>query len=103
MVPLVSIHMLFTNTWVLKNGKLSVLVKRGLHLNLEKTGKVNLVLEITVFIPFDRFHYMAVADDRRRYMPLPEDRLAGRAQPLAFQEAVSLVNPVVPQFRGEVT
>nr|XP_043614244.1 probable rhamnogalacturonate lyase B isoform X2 [Erigeron canadensis] len=50
----------------------------------------------------DRFHYMAVADDRRRYMPLPDDRLAGRAQPLAFQEAVSLVNPVVPEFRGEV-
>nr|GEV34489.1 rhamnogalacturonate lyase family protein [Tanacetum cinerariifolium] len=50
----------------------------------------------------DKFHYMAVADDRRRYMPLPDDRLAGRAQPLAFQEAVSLVNPVVPEFRGEV-
>ncbi|KAJ9545406.1 hypothetical protein OSB04_025113 [Centaurea solstitialis] len=50
----------------------------------------------------DKFHYMAVADDRRRYMPMPEDRLAGRAQPLAFQEAVSLVNPVVPQFKGEV-
>ena len=46
---------------------------------------------------------MAVADDRRRYMPLPDDRLAGRAQPLAFQEAVSLVNPVVPDFRGEVS
>lgn len=50
----------------------------------------------------DKFHYMAVADDRRRYMPLPDDRLAGRAQPLAFQEAVSLVNPVVPEFKGEV-
>ncbi|KAI3508960.1 hypothetical protein L1887_23983 [Cichorium endivia] len=50
----------------------------------------------------DKFHYMAVADDRKRYMPMPEDRLAGRAQPLAYQEAVSLVNPVVPGFRGEV-
>ncbi|KAI3725621.1 hypothetical protein L1987_65412 [Smallanthus sonchifolius] len=50
----------------------------------------------------DKFHYMAVADDRRRYMPLPDDRLAGRAQPLAFQEAVSLINPVVPEFKGEV-
>ncbi|KAI7741688.1 hypothetical protein M8C21_007229 [Ambrosia artemisiifolia] len=50
----------------------------------------------------DKFHYMAVADDRRRYMPMPDDRLPGRAQPLAFQEAVSLINPVVPDFKGEV-
>ncbi|KAI7734929.1 hypothetical protein M8C21_010365 [Ambrosia artemisiifolia] len=49
-----------------------------------------------------RFHYMAVVDDRRRYMPMPDDRLPGRAQPLAFQEAVSLINPVVPDFKGEI-
>lgn len=50
----------------------------------------------------DKFHYMAVADDRRRYMPLPDDRLPGRGQPLAYPEAVKLVNPVEPEFRGEV-
>lgn len=45
---------------------------------------------------------MAVADDRQRKMPLPEDRLPGRCQALAYQEAVLLVNPVDPELRGEV-
>lgn len=46
---------------------------------------------------------MAVDDDRRRYMPLPDDRLPGRGQPLAYPEAVLLVNPVEDTFKGEVT
>lgn len=50
----------------------------------------------------DKFHFMAVADDRKRFMPLPDDRLPGRGQPLAYPEAVLLVNPVEPMFRGEV-
>ncbi|KAG8654877.1 rhamnogalacturonate lyase isoform X2 [Manihot esculenta] len=50
----------------------------------------------------DKFHYMAIADDRQRYMPLPEDRREGRGQVLAYPEAVLLVNPVEPQFKGEV-
>ncbi|KAL8058535.1 hypothetical protein ABFX02_03G025100 [Erythranthe guttata] len=50
----------------------------------------------------DRFQYMAVADNRQRYMPLPDDRLPGRGQPLAYPEAVLLVNPVDPRLRGEV-
>ncbi|KAJ0786442.1 putative rhamnogalacturonan endolyase [Helianthus annuus] len=45
---------------------------------------------------------MAVADDRRRYMPLPDDRQPERGQPLAYPEAVLLVNPVEPEFTGEV-
>jgi hypothetical protein len=49
-----------------------------------------------------RFQYMAMADDRRRIMPFPEDRLPGRCQPLAYQEAVLLVNPKDPQLKGEV-
>lgn len=49
-----------------------------------------------------RFHYMAVADNRQRFMPLPEDRLPDRGQPLATPEAVLLVNPVEPEFKGEV-
>lgn len=48
------------------------------------------------------FHYMAVADNRQRFMPLPEDRLPGRGQALAYPEAVLLVNPVEPEFEGEV-
>ncbi|XP_051124615.1 uncharacterized protein LOC127246974 [Andrographis paniculata] len=50
----------------------------------------------------DKFHYMAVADNRKRFMPLPDDRLPGRGQPLAYPEAVLLINPVDPQLKGEV-
>ncbi|KZV28885.1 Rhamnogalacturonate lyase family protein [Dorcoceras hygrometricum] len=50
----------------------------------------------------DKFHYMALADNRQRYMPLPDDRLPGRGQPLAYPEAVLLVNPVDPGLKGEV-
>ncbi|XP_059281603.1 probable rhamnogalacturonate lyase B [Lycium ferocissimum] len=50
----------------------------------------------------DKFHYMAMADNRQRYMPLPDDRLPGRGQPLAYPEAVLLVNPIEPEFKGEV-
>ena len=45
---------------------------------------------------------MAMADNRKRYMPLPDDRLPGRGKPLATPEAVLLVNPVEPEFKGEV-
>ncbi|BBG95892.1 Rhamnogalacturonate lyase family protein [Prunus dulcis] len=50
----------------------------------------------------DKFHYMAMSDNRQRYMPLPDDRTAERGQPLAYPEAVLLVNPVEPEFKGEV-
>ncbi|KAI3685810.1 hypothetical protein L6452_35069 [Arctium lappa] len=50
----------------------------------------------------DKFHYMAMSDDRQRYMPFPEDRLSDRGKPLAYPEAVLLVNPVKPEFKGEV-
>lgn len=45
---------------------------------------------------------MAIADNRQRYMPLPDDREPGRGQALAYPEAVLLVNPVEPDFKGEV-
>ena len=45
---------------------------------------------------------MAIADNRQRFMPLPDDRLPGRGQVLAYPEAVRLVNPVEPEFKGEV-
>ncbi|KAL3504972.1 hypothetical protein ACH5RR_034813 [Cinchona calisaya] len=50
----------------------------------------------------DKFHYMAIADNRQRYMPLPDDRLPERGQPLAYPEAVLLVDPVEDEFKGEV-
>ncbi|XP_020962182.1 uncharacterized protein LOC107606232 isoform X1 [Arachis ipaensis] len=48
------------------------------------------------------FQYMAMADNRRRLMPLPDDRLPGRCQTLAYPEAVKLVNPKDPQLKDEV-
>lgn len=50
----------------------------------------------------DKFHYMAVADNRQRFMPLPDDRMPARCQRLAYAEAVLLNNPVEPELRGEV-
>jgi rhamnogalacturonan endolyase len=49
-----------------------------------------------------RFHYMAVADNRQRLMPLPDDRSPERGEELIPPEAVLLVNPVEPEFAGEV-
>ncbi|XP_021284069.1 probable rhamnogalacturonate lyase B [Herrania umbratica] len=50
----------------------------------------------------DKFRYMAVADNRQRRMPLPEDRSPRRSRPLAYPEAALLVHPVEPEFKGEV-
>lgn len=49
-----------------------------------------------------RFHYMAMADNRQRIMPMPEDRLPPRGRPLAYPEAVRLNDPIDPALRGEV-
>ncbi|XP_030455890.1 rhamnogalacturonate lyase B isoform X3 [Syzygium oleosum] len=48
----------------------------------------------------EKFHFMALSDDRQRVMPMPEDRVTG--QPLAYPEAVLLTNPINPELRGEV-
>ncbi|THG07287.1 hypothetical protein TEA_001877 [Camellia sinensis var. sinensis] len=50
----------------------------------------------------DKFHYMAVSDDRQRFMPLPDDRMPGRGRALAYPEAVLLINPVEPELKGQV-
>ena len=49
-----------------------------------------------------RFHYMAIADDRQRLMPAPEDLLADRSVQLAYPEARRLTNPIEPALQGEV-
>lgn len=61
-----------------------------------------LLFELQLIIVYLRFHYMANSDDRQREMPLPDDRLPGRGEQLAYPEAVLLVNPVEPEFKGEV-
>lgn len=49
-----------------------------------------------------RFNYMAISDDIQRYMPSAADRDEPRGTALAYKEAVLLVNPEEPQFKGEV-
>ncbi|GLT60573.1 hypothetical protein SLA2020_333340 [Shorea laevis] len=57
---------------------------------------------VTFKLRKDKFHYMAMADNRQRFMPLPDDRLSPRGQALAYPEAVLLVNPIEPDLKGEV-
>ncbi|KAL6297194.1 hypothetical protein ACE6H2_005336 [Prunus campanulata] len=57
---------------------------------------------ITFKLRKDKFQYMAVSDNRQRYMPLPDDRLPGRCQTLAYPEAVLLQNPKMKELAGEV-
>ncbi|PNT64234.1 hypothetical protein BRADI_4g26420v3 [Brachypodium distachyon] len=49
-----------------------------------------------------RFRYMAVSDKLQRAMPSAADRDPPRGRPLAYKEAVLLVNPAEPEFKGEV-
>ncbi|XP_058081206.1 uncharacterized protein LOC131229304 isoform X11 [Magnolia sinica] len=49
----------------------------------------------------DKFHYMAISDDRQRIMPMPDDRESPQGQPLAYIEPVHLINPIHPDLRGE--
>ncbi|KAL8476326.1 hypothetical protein ACS0TY_028846 [Phlomoides rotata] len=48
----------------------------------------------------NKFHYMAMSEDRQRIMPMPEDRATG--QVLDYKEAVLLTRPTSPQLKGEV-
>ncbi|CAN6714641.1 unnamed protein product [Malus baccata var. baccata] len=50
----------------------------------------------------DKFQFMAVSDDRQRFMPTTEDRSGDHAQTLAYREAVLLTNPSNPEFKEEV-
>ncbi|KAL7254869.1 hypothetical protein ACSBR1_009090 [Camellia fascicularis] len=48
----------------------------------------------------NKFHYMAISEQRQREMPMPEDRLRGVA--LDYPEAVRLTNPTNSLLKGEV-
>ena len=48
--------------------------------------------------------HVAVDDNRQRWITLLlDDCLLRRSQPLAYGEAVRLINPVNPELNGEVT
>uniref|UniRef100_A0A0D9XWL4 Rhamnogalacturonan endolyase n=1 Tax=Leersia perrieri TaxID=77586 RepID=A0A0D9XWL4_9ORYZ len=49
-----------------------------------------------------KFNYMAISDDIQRFMPSATDRDAPRGAPLAYKEAVLLVDPKEAQFKGEM-
>ncbi|XP_047320375.1 rhamnogalacturonate lyase-like [Impatiens glandulifera] len=57
---------------------------------------------IAFLLNVNKFHYMAMADNRQRFMPSPYDRLSGRGEPLDYKEAVRLVDPIEKEFQGEV-
>ncbi|CAK9213595.1 unnamed protein product [Sphagnum troendelagicum] len=57
---------------------------------------------ITFKLSKDSFHHIAVADNKQKLMPAPEDRMPDRCEPLAYPEAVRLTNPIEPSLRGEV-
>ncbi|KAL3820723.1 hypothetical protein ACJIZ3_006628 [Penstemon smallii] len=50
----------------------------------------------------ERFHYMAITDEKQRIMPMPEDLLPDRGKTLIVPESVLLVNPINPDLKGEV-
>ncbi|KAL2483947.1 Rhamnogalacturonate lyase family protein [Forsythia ovata] len=50
----------------------------------------------------ERFHYMAITDEKQRIMPMPEDILPDRSKQLIVPESVLLINPINPDLKGEV-
>nr|TKW00819.1 hypothetical protein SEVIR_8G137000v2 [Setaria viridis] len=60
------------------------------------------ITEARLVFKLNTGNYMAITDDIQRYMPSAVDRDEPRAVPLAYKEAVLLVDPKEPQFRGEV-
>lgn len=50
----------------------------------------------------EKFHYMAISDEKQRIMPMPEDLHPGRGEQLIVPESVLLVNPINPDLKGEV-
>ncbi|KAL0697532.1 hypothetical protein Bca4012_053654 [Brassica carinata] len=59
-------------------------------------------IRLAIKLDKDKFNYMAISDERQRYMPLPDDRIPPRGKPLAYPEAVQLLDPIEPEFKGEV-
>lgn len=55
-----------------------------------------------LYLHLCRFKYMAVADNKQRKMPSPDDRVPPRGQALDYPESVLLIDPIEPEFKGEV-
>ncbi|KAJ4701493.1 Rhamnogalacturonate lyase family protein [Melia azedarach] len=75
----------------------------GIYEHLKEWPAFNLPQTRIVFrLRKDKFQYMAVSDNRQRHMPLPDDRLPKRCEALAYPEAVVILEPIEPEFIGEV-
>ncbi|CAM8914308.1 unnamed protein product [Rhodiola kirilowii] len=61
-------------------------------------GETRIAFKLSI----DKFNYMAVSDVRQRFMPTARDRMPPRGRPLAYPEAVLLVDPSEPELKGEV-
>ncbi|KAE7995833.1 hypothetical protein FH972_000598 [Carpinus fangiana] len=112
------VELSFSKTWnVSSHGKGSVplnvdrryILQRGISgyytyaifERVEGWPKVDLGQIRAVFkLKKDKFHYMALSDDKQRIMPTQKDR--ENSQALAYPEAVLLTNTTNPRVRGEV-
>ncbi|KAL5559933.1 hypothetical protein UlMin_036144, partial [Ulmus minor] len=74
----------------------------AIYEHMKEWPAFNLVQTRIVFkLRKDEFRYMAVSDQRKRCMPHFEDLKSPRGQQMAFKEAVLLVDPITPHFKGE--
>ncbi|KAL0440027.1 UNVERIFIED_CONTAM: hypothetical protein Slati_2485700 [Sesamum latifolium] len=75
----------------------------GIYQHQEDMPAFNLnETRIAFMLRKDKFQYLAITNDRQRRVPLPEDRVPPRGKELAYPEAILLVDPVEPEFKGEV-
>ncbi|KAL0361746.1 UNVERIFIED_CONTAM: putative rhamnogalacturonate lyase A [Sesamum radiatum] len=75
----------------------------GIYQHQEDMPAFNLnETRIAFMLRKDKFEYLAVTNDRQRRLPLPEDRVPPRGKELAYPEAVLLVDPLEPEFKGEM-
>uniref|UniRef100_A0A7N0UY57 rhamnogalacturonan endolyase n=1 Tax=Kalanchoe fedtschenkoi TaxID=63787 RepID=A0A7N0UY57_KALFE len=75
----------------------------GIYEHLEGWPGFNIgETRIAFKLSIDKFNYMAISDRRQRFMPSARDRMPPRGRPLAYPEAVKLVDPAEPEFKGEV-
>ncbi|PON82598.1 Rhamnogalacturonate lyase [Trema orientale] len=50
----------------------------------------------------EKFHYMAISDEKQRVMPMPQDLLPDRGKQLIVPESVLLMHPINPDLKGQV-
>ncbi|OAY66622.1 hypothetical protein ACMD2_16217, partial [Ananas comosus] len=85
---------------VQKEHQVEVSFSRTWNPSLHNGVRLNVDIRVYSYAIFE--HKRGWPDDRRRKMPRAEDRQFPRAVTLAYKEAVRIVNPLEPEFKGEV-